>query len=324
VFYQQALTRIRAIPGVERASVATALPLDLGSGSDMNVDVEGYTPRKDEPMHAYYNRVAPDYFETLGIAIVDGRGISARDTADMPSVAVINETMARRYFRGRSAIGGRLRLGSGPVTIVGVARDGKYAQLNEPPRSYLYLPLLQNYRPEGVLLVRTADPGSVLPSIQRELRALDPGLPLFDVRTIAEHRRVSLFLPTMASTLLGVFGVLAVLLAAVGLYGIVAYTVSQRTKEIGVRVALGATRGDVVTMIVRQGMVIACAGIGIGLGLALVLAGVLQAQLVGVSPRDPVAFIGAPVCLVLLAVLACALPARRAAGLDPLRALRQP
>ena len=173
-FYQQALARISTLPGVTHASVATALPLDISSGSDTNVDVEGYVPRKDEPMHAYYNRVGPDYFETLGVDIVEGRGITARDIADQPRVVVINETMAKRYFQGRSAIGGTLRFGSGPATVVGVARDGKYSQLTEAPRNYMYMAILQSYRPEGILLVRTAnEPAGTLAAVQRELRALD-------------------------------------------------------------------------------------------------------------------------------------------------------
>jgi macrolide transport system ATP-binding/permease protein len=323
-FYQQALSRIAALPSVTHASVATALPLDLGSGSDMNVDVEGYVPRKDEPMHVYYNRVGPDYFETLGIDIVEGRGITARDTADQPRVVVINQTMAARYFKGRRAVDGRLRFGRGPVTVVGIARDGKYSQLTEAPRNYMYLPILQDYRPEGVLLVRTAaEPAGMLATVQRELRSLDAGLPLFDVRTMAEHRRVSVFIPKMASTLLGLFGALALILAVVGLYGVVAYSVTQRTREIGVRVALGAERRDVAWLVLRQGLGLAAIGLGVGLLLAFAASRLLAKQLVGISASDPVSFAGTAVLLLAVAAVASALPARRAASLDPLAALRR-
>jgi predicted permease len=323
-FYRQALDRIATLPGVERVSLATAMPLDISSGSDMSVDVDGYVPREGEPMHAYYNRVGPDYFATLGVEIVEGRGLTARDDVGEPKVAVINETMARRYFEGRSAIGGIIRFGSGPVTIVGVARNGKYSQLTEAPRSYLYLPVLQFFRPDSLVIVKTAmDPAIVLPAVQREFRAMDPNLPLFDVRTLAEHRQISVFIPRMASTLLGMFGVLALVLAVVGLYGVIAYTVTQRTREIGVRVALGAARGDVAWMVMRQGMMLAGIGLAIGLVLSFGAGQLLSKQLVGVSGADPVSFAGTCGLLLLVAALASAIPARRAAGLDPLVALRR-
>ena len=324
VFYEELRSRLAALPGVERVSLATTLPLDIGSGSDMAVDVEGYVPREGESMTVYYTRVGPEYFDTLGVPIVQGRGITARDTEKQPLVAVINETMARRYFKGRDPIGGVLRFGSGPVTVVGVAKDGKYQQLTEAPRGYLYLPVLQNYRPDTLVLVRTAaDPAAVLGAVQGEIRELDPSLPLFDVRTIAEHRQISMFIPRMASTLLGLFGALALVLAVVGLYGVIAYTVTQRTHEIGVRVALGAARNDVARLVMRQGLQLAAIGLGVGLLLALGAGRVLSKQLVGVSPADPLSFGGTALVLLLVAALASAIPARRAATLDPLTALRR-
>ena len=272
----------------------------------------------------YYTRVGPDYFDTLGVPIVQGRGITSQDTGKQPLVAVINETMARRYFKGGNPIGGVLRFGSGPVTIVGVAKDGKYQQLTEAPRGYLYLPVLQNYRPDSLVLVRTAgDPASVLGAVQREIRALDPNLPLFDVRTIAEHREISMFIPKMASTLLGLFGALALVLAVVGLYGVIAYTVAQRTQEIGVRVALGAARNDVAWLVLGQGLRLAGIGLVVGVLLALGAGQLLARQLVGVSPADPVSFGVTAFLLVVVAALASAIPARRAATLDPLVALRR-
>jgi len=323
-FYQQALARLNVVPGVEHASVATALPLDISAGSDMSVEVDGYTPRKEEPMHVYYARVGAGYFDTLGIDIVEGRGITERDTPDQPQAVVINETMAKRYFQGRSAVGGRVRFGTGPVTIVGVARDGKYSQLTEAPRSYMYLSILQSYRPDAILVVRTAaDPGSILPAVQRELRALDPALPLFDVRTIAEHRQISMFIPKMASTLLALFGALALILSVVGLYGVIAYNATQRTREIGVRVALGAERRDVAWLILRQGLWLTTIGLVVGLLLALGAGRLLAKQLVGISPADPVSFAGTAILLLVVAAAASALPAHRAASLDPLAALRR-
>jgi predicted permease len=323
-FYEELRSRLSALPNVERVSLATNLPLDIGSGSDMSVGVDGYVPREGEQMTVYYTRVGPDYFDTLGVTIVRGRGITARDAADRPQVAVINETMARRYFEGRDPVGGILRFGSGPVTVVGVARDGKYQQMTESPRSYLYLPVLQNYRPDTLVLVRTStDPAIVFGAVQREIRALDPTLPLFDVRTLAEHRQLGMFIPRMASTLLGLFGVLALVLAVVGLYGVIAYTVTQRTQEIGVRVALGAARNDVAWLVMGQGMRLAAIGLGVGVVLAFGAGRLLARQLVGVSPGDPVSFAATAFVLLLVAAVASAIPARRAATLDPLVALRR-
>jgi len=323
-FYEELRSRLSALPNVERVSLATTLPLDIGSGSDMSVGVDGYVPREGEQMNVYYTRVGPDYFAALGVTIVQGRGITARDVADQPQVAVINETVARRYFEGRNPVGGILRFGSGPVTVVGVARDGKYQQLTESPRSYLYLPVLQNYRPDTLVLVRTStDPAIVLGAVQREIRALDPTLPLFDVRTLAEHRQLAMFIPRMASTLLGLFGALALVLAVVGLYGVIAYTVTQRTQEIGVRVALGAAQNDVAWLVMRQGLRLAAIGLGVGVVLAFGAGLLLAKQLVGVSPGDPVSFAATAFVLLLVATLASAIPARRAATLDPLVALRR-
>jgi predicted permease len=323
-FYQQALARIARVPGVERASVATAIPLDLGSGSNMTVQVDGYTPRDGEIMDAYYNRVGPGYFDTLGVDLVEGRRITERDVAEQPAVVVINETMARRYFGGRSALGGVIRFGRGPVSVVGVARDGKYRRLNEGPTNYLYLPILQSFSPAALLLVRSAaDPGAVIPAVQRELRALDRDLPLFDVRTFEQHRRVGVFIARMISLLLGLFGILALVLAIVGLYGVIAYAVTLRTREIGVRVVLGAERSTVAWFVMRQGLALAGLGVLAGLGLAFGASRLLSSQLVGISPGDPVSFAATSALLLAVAGAACAIPARRAASLNPLTALRR-
>jgi macrolide transport system ATP-binding/permease protein len=323
-FYQQALARVAAVPGVERVSLANALPLDLGSTSDMSVAVDGYTPRDGEQLFAYYYRVGPDYFDTLGVPIAEGRGLTARDVAGQPQVAVINETMARRYFQGRSAVGGILRFGNGPVTVVGVARDGKYTRLTEAPINYLYLPVMQAYRPDMLVLVKTAgDPAAVISGVQREIRALDPNLPMFDIRTLAEHRQLSMFIPRMASMLLALFGVLALVLSVVGLYGVIAYTVTQRTREIGVRVALGAGRQDVAWLVMRQGLALAGIGLAVGLLMAVGAGRLLARQLVGVSPLDFVSFAGTALVLLVVAAVASAIPARRAATLDPQVALRR-
>ena len=300
------------------------MPLDISSGSGMSVDVDGYQPRDGEELHAYYNRVGPRYFETLGIPIVRGRAIDENDVEGKPLAVVINETMAKKYWEGRDRIGSTVRFGEGPATIVGIAKDGKYGRLNESPRNYVYIAVYQYFRPDVQLQVRTAgDPAAVLPAIQAELKKLDPNLPLFDARTVEEHRQLSVFIPTMASTLLGLFGGLALLLAVVGLDSVVACSVAQRTREIGIRMALGAGRAAILGMVLRQGLVLTGVGLAIGMALALGAAHALKSQLLGLTATDPTSFAGTTIVLLVVALAACALPARRASRLDPLTALRR-
>jgi predicted permease len=323
-FYRELLRRLDAVPGVEAATVAAAVPLELGpSGSDMSVDVDGYQPRPGEAVQAYYNRVAPRYFETMGVPIVRGRALDERDVEGAALAVVVNETMARRYWGARDPIGGRIEFGSGPAVVVGIAKNGKYGQLNEAPRSYMYLSIYQYFRPDVILHVRTAgNPAAVLPAVRVELERLDPNLPMFDVRTVEEHRRMSVFMPRMAGLLLGLFGLLALLLALVGLYSVISYSVGQRTHEIGVRVALGASRGEITRMVLRQGIRVTALGLVIGLALAAGAAQVLAGQLMGLPPLDPLSFVVMTALLGAVATAAAAIPARRAARLDPLRALR--
>ena len=321
---QRLLDRVAALPNVTGATVARTMPLDVGGSSDMTVTVDGYTPRDGEEVMAYYNQIGPAYFETMGIPLVRGRGVTSRDVAGQPAVAVINETMARRYWPGRDPIGTTIRFGRGPVTIVGVARDGKYSRLSEEPRNYLYLPALQNYRPDLLLHVKTdADPSLVVPAVRAAVRELDPNLPLFDVRTVEEHMRISTFIVRMAASMLGLFGILGGLLAGVGLYGVIAFNAAQRTREIGLRMALGADRGQVVWLVLRDGFALAAIGIAAGLALAFGAGRLVAGQLTGVSGADPVSFAGTAALLGTVAAVACLLPARRASALNPLTALRR-
>ena len=325
IFIHRLLERLSAVPHVARVSVAKTVPLDLGGSSEMGLIVDGYAPAAGEDIVPGYNVVGPDYFETLGITIVRGRSIDRRDTAGQPPVVVINETLARRYWIGRDPIGSTVHFDGHPATVVGVARDGKYQRLNEQARNYIYLPVLQYYRPDMTLHVRTdtADPSLVLPAIQASVRSLDPNVPLFDVRTLEEHMRISTFVPRMAAAMLGVFGVLGLLLAAVGLYGVIAFNASQRTREIGLRMALGAARGQVIWLVLRDGFTVASLGIVLGMALALVAGRLVAQQLTGVSGSDPVSFLGTAAVLGAVAAIACILPAHRASALNPLTALRR-
>ena len=322
-FFHDLLARVRELPGVEAASVATKVPLGFGGNSDMGVRIDGYTPAPNEEISIYYNRVGSDYLRTMGITVVAGRDFTDRDTSDRPDVLIVNETVVRRYFSGRDPIGGRIRLGNRTLEVVGVARDGKYSSITEAPRSFMYMPVQQWYRADTVLHVKSSvDPGTLVPRLHEVLRTLDSNVPLFDVRTIAEQLSIAIFIQRMVASLLGAFGALALLLATVGLYGVIAAVAAQRTPEIGMRMALGATRRDIVAMIVRQGLSLTLTGVAIGLIAALGATRLFKSLLVGVSATDAPSFAVTTILLVTVAMAAAYLPARRAARIDPLQALR--
>jgi predicted permease len=322
-FYREVVERVGALPGVAAAALASDVPLGFSGGSDTSGRIEGYTPAPDEEITLHYNRVGPGYFEAFGVPLLRGRDFTARDESGAPGVVIINETMARRYWKGRDAIGGRVTLGERTLEVIGIARDGKYRSVTEPPRAYMYLPLLQFYGPTPTLHVRTeGDPEGLLAAIRREVASLAPDVPLFETRTYAEHREFSLLLQRLAGSLLGIFGGLALLLASIGLYGVLAYIVGQRRREMGVRMALGATPREVVRLVVAQGMRLVLIGTALGLGAALLAGPLLASQLVGVSATDPLTY-GATLTVLMTATLvACTVPALRAAHVDPVTVLR--
>jgi ABC-type antimicrobial peptide transport system permease subunit len=239
---------------------------------------------------------------------------------------VINESLARRLWPGEPAVGRRLRFSSdeGYMEVVGVAADAHYAGLREPPQPYAYRPVLQSYSPVMMLHVRTeGDPAPLLEKVRREVQAMDPGLPLLDPRTISQVREQSLWAPRMGAGLLTLFGLLALTLAALGIYGVVAYSINQRQREIGIRMAIGAGRREVLRLVLSQGLRPVAIGAGIGLVGALAGARLVARLLFGISAADPLALGGALVLLSLVALAAVYIPARRASGLDPVAALRQ-
>jgi macrolide transport system ATP-binding/permease protein len=323
VFFRDTVARVREIPGVEAASLASRVPLGFGGGSDFGATIDGYAAAPNEEITLYYTRVGSEYLKTMGIPLIAGREFTDRDTSETTDVGIVNETLARRYFGGRDPIGGRIHTGQRTIEIVGIARDGKYSNITESPRSFLYLPVQQFYRGDAVLLVKTrGNPADVVPRLHEVFRSLDANVPLFDVRTIEEHLEIAVFIQRMVASLLGAFGALALVLATVGLYGVIAAIAVQRTPEIGMRMALGATRRDIVSLILRQGLGMTLAGVGLGLAGAFGVTRLFKSLLVGVSATDGVSFIGTTVLLVLVALAATYLPARRAAGIDPLQALR--
>jgi macrolide transport system ATP-binding/permease protein len=323
VFLQTLLDRLRELPGVEAATTVRRMPLGMTGISDTSFEVVGYAPAPGEEMSTNFSPVGSRYLATMGIGLVEGRDITEGDVADTRAVVVINETLARRYFSGRPAIGGQLKLFGQALEVVGVARDGKYSTINEAPGSAIYIAVQQFFVPDTTLvLATTGDPLSVLPGVQAAVGELDSNVPLFEVRTLAEHLETATFVQSTAASVVTGLGSVALLLAAIGLYGVIAGAVAQRTPEIGMRVALGASRRDVVGLVLGQGARIVVVGLALGVGLALAVTRLLSSLLVGVTPTDFVSYMLTVGLLAAVAMGAAALPARRASRLDPLTALR--
>jgi predicted permease len=333
-FYQTMTEHIAALPGVTSASLANRAPLDISTPTTDAV-IEGHTPPPGKAALSISSyRISPGYFQTMKIPLRAGREFTERDRAGAPEVVIINETMARRYWPNEEAIGKRFRLAAeGPpgmmaiadkqVEVIGVAKDSKYRTPGEDPTPHLYRPLLQDYDAGLTLLVRAAgDARQMMRVVRGELLLLDKDPQGFFARTMDEHMGVALAPARIAATLVGVFGLLALLLATVGLYGVISYSVSQRTQEIGVRLALGAQRSDIFKLIVGQGLKLTLIGVGIGLIVASALARLIGSLLFGVSATDPLTFALVALSLTGVALLACYLPARRATKVDPMVALR--
>jgi predicted permease len=322
-FYRRLVEHVRTVAGVQSVTLARRLPLTTSGIAFANVAIDGYAPAKDEDMHLNYETVGPHYFQTMRIRLVSGRDFDDRDDEHARGVAIINETMAQRYWPGANALGGRLRLNKGWLEIVGIAGDVKNRTLNETPKPFLYLPFLQDYRSNMILVVRTAaEPEKMFHAVRAEAARLDPQMPMFDAKTFEEHIGISLFLQRMAATLLSIFGVLALSLAAVGLYGVMAYTVSERTRELGIRISIGAKRSDVLKLILGQGLRSSVFGMVGGLLTALIVTRFSAHLLYGVSAADPVTFALIAILLTGVALVACYFPARRATKIDPIIALR--
>src|SRR5882757_210807 len=322
-FYRRLVERIATMPGVQSVSLARRLPLTLSGIAFSSVIVDGYTPRKDEDMRLNYETVGPRYFQTMRILLAHGRDFDERDHEGAPGVVIINEAMARRYWPGGDALGRHMKLTKDWLEIVGIAKDVKNRSLSETPQPFLYMPLLQDYRSNMILIARTAgEPKEMFHAVQAEVAMLDPRMPVFDAKTFDDHIGVSFFLQRMAATLLTIFGVLALSLSAVGLYGVMAYTVSQRTRELGIRIAVGAQRRDVLKLILGQGLFLSAIGMTGGLVTALIVTRFAAHLLYGISAADPVTFTSVALVLLGVALAAGYFPARRATKVDPLIALR--
>jgi predicted permease len=323
-FYRHLVERVRNLPGVQSSTLARRLPLTLGGIAFANVTIDGYAPAPEEDMRLNYETVGPHYFQTMRIPLVRGRDFDERDNERAQRVVVINETMAHRYWPKGGALGQRLKLTTNDwLAIVGIAKDVKNRSLSEAPQPFLYLPLFQDYRSNMILVTRTAiSPDQTVHAMQSAVTAMDTGMPMFDVKTFEEHIGISLFLQRMAATLLSIFGLLALALAALGLYGVMTYAVSQRTRELGIRISIGAARGDVLKLILGQAVTLAAIGMAGGLLTALAVTRFAANLLYGIGPADPLTFTLIAVMLFAVAVVAGYLPARRATRIDPMIALR--
>ena len=329
VLYSELLQRMAALPGVESAAFAEMLPLS-GGGMRITSQPEGHVSTQENPINLTYNVVSPGWFRTMGVPVVRGRDFTAADNASGQPVAIVNEALVAKYWPGQNGVGKHIEFSApGPgeprkaaLQVVGVVRDSKYRSLTEPVPPTMFCPLAQEYASSVVLFLRGAAPRSLAGPVRQAVQQVDSNLPVFNIRTLAEQKDTSLYTSRMAATLLSALGVLGLALAALGVYGVMAFTVEQRTREIGIRMALGAQRFDVLRLVVSQGARFVLIGLALGLGGALAMGRVVRSLLYGVEPTDPLTFISVALLLCGVALLACYLPARRASRVDPIVALR--
>ena len=322
-FYRRLTERLAALPAVRHVSTATLMPLGL-SNNDWGVTIPGYTPSPNEMMSVESDQVGADYFASMGIPILKGRGIEARDDSTAQRVLVINQHFADHFWPGQDPLGRTVHVAGSDHVVIGVVPTGKYERLGEDPMSYMYLAERQHYAAGRWIQVRTAgDPEAFSPTLRAEVAAIDGQMPISDLKTMDDFLGIALMPARLTGAVLGVFGLLGLGLAAIGLYGVMSYTVAQRTREIGIRIAIGARRGDVVRLLMRQGLGLVAVGTAIGLTFAVAAARLARSQLYGSGGFDMITFAAVPVVLLVVAALAIWVPSRRASGLDPVVALRR-
>jgi predicted permease len=321
--------RLLESPGVTDAAYSDSIPLGFGLGKWNDITVEGYAARPGENLAVHHASVSPGYFDVLRMPLLAGRDFKAEDNQTAPRVMIVNEAFARRFFDGRDPVGHRVQIeGGNPLTIVGMAKDSKYYSLSEAPQPYYYTSFDQVYFGSGesgvAFYVRTdRDARDLVPVLRHEMSAIDPNSAGLTAMALSDYISAAWFGPRIASAFLAVLGAISMLLAGVGLYGVMAYSVSQRTREIGIRMALGAAPGGVLRVVMRRGLLLALLGIAAGLAISLAATPQLAPLLYRVSPTDPVSIAGAALFLIVVAALASLLPALRATRVDPIVALRQ-
>jgi len=321
-FHQRLLTKLEAIPGVESATLADFAPLNFTIHSQP-VQPEGYVPQPRESLEIDIASVAPNYLRTLRTQLLAGREFSPRDVETSQPVAMVNQEFVERYWPGQDAIGRRVGGWRIPLTVVGVVANAKYRRLTYPPAPMIYLPLFQSNQDPVIIQARfSGDPHAFADAVEKAIHSIDSDLPVFNLTTLKSAVKLSDMVERVAATLAGSFGLIALLLAAVGIYGVVAYTTRQRTREIGIRMAIGAEKGAIFRLVLRQGLHLTAVGLAIGAVISLALTRLLRSQLFGVAPTDLLTFAAVGLLLALVALFACYVPARRATQVDPLRALR--
>jgi predicted permease len=322
-FQEELMARVRALSGVESAAFARVTPLGYGTYSSTPIAVDGYQPPPEEQPAIDYNQVSPDYFATLGIPLLSGREFTRADDENAPLVAIVNQTMAARYWRDQDPIDRRLQVNGRWVRVIGVAADSKYESMRESPKPFFYVPLLQDFVRGPALYIRSAQPlQSISAALLREVHALDPNLALYETITLQEQVDRSTSPQLVAVNLVSILGGLALLLAAVGLYGVMSYGVAQSIRELGLRMALGASTADLFRRVISRGLKLTAVGVLCGAATGLVLTRLFGKLLYDVSPNDPLAFAWAVAVMTITSVVACLLPAWRATRTDPARVLR--
>ena len=324
IFHTQLLDRVRTLPGVESAALTRVIPFSYNVFSSAPIEVDGYQPPPNEQPTVEYIEVTEDYFTTLGIPIVSGREFIRTDDENAPQLAIINETMAAKYWPGNDPVGQRLKVKDRWMQIVGIAKNSNYRSKTETPVPFFYVPLRQNFRVQNSLLIQTHEtPGAMMKALAREVHALDPNLaPLITERLQDQIDEIS-YSQRLAVTLVAIFGAMALFLAAIGLYAVVSYTVSQGTRELGLRMALGAGAKDLMRQVMSRGLLLTASGVAIGGVAAIMLTRLMGNMLYKISPHDPVAFGMAFAVITIASLAACFLPAWRATRIDPVQALRE-
>ena len=324
IFHTQLLDRVRALPGVESASLTRVIPFTYTPYSSAPIEVDGYQPPPNEQPTVNYNEIAEDYFGTIGIAVVSGREFARTDDENAPPVAIINETMAAKYWPGKRALGQRVKVGDRWLEIVGIAKNVNYETKREPAKPFFYVPLRQNFGIQNSFVIRTRQrPGAILNALAPAVHALDANLAPGRAYRLGEQVDRMSYSERLAVTLVALFGTMALFLAAIGLYAVMSYSVSQGTRELGLRMALGAGVKDLLRLVMSRGLRLTVAGIVIGIVAAAMLTRLMAELLYKVSPRDPIVFGAASIILIVVAFVACFVPAWRATRIDPVQALHE-